>query len=98
MIVPVEAVKKSLQEAVLESSNKDELRKNVLQKIRNHFDIYEGKFEDVQREDKKSATISSLNKVGVKDVNEEELMVVLEKLKTLRNSERFFIKVFNKFY
>lgn len=82
LVAPVEAVKSSLQNAVLESENKDDLRRNVLQKIRNHFDIYEGGFKEVLREKKAVATSSSLNKVGIKDIDEEELKEVLAKLKT----------------
>lgn len=82
LVAPVEAVKSSLQNAVLESENKDDLRRNVLQKIRNHFDIYEGGFKEVLREKKAVSTSSSLNKVGIKDIDEEELKEVLAKLKT----------------
>lgn len=83
LIAPIAAVKSSLQKAVLESGDKDELRKNVLQKIKNHFDIYEGGFNNVQFNNEENVYIpASLNKVGVKNINEEELKSILEKLQT----------------
>lgn len=81
LIAPTSAVKKSLQEAVLASGNKDELKKNVLQKIRNHFDIYDKPDANVIRAQKPSSEIS-LNKVGIKNFEEEEIRTVLEKLNT----------------
>ena len=81
LIAPTSAVKKSLQEAVLNSENKDELKKNVLQKIRNHFDIYDKPDANIIRMQKPSSQIS-LNKVGIKSFEEEEIRTVLEKLDT----------------
>jgi hypothetical protein len=78
---PLDAVKKSLQRAVLESHNTDELRVNVIKKIRNHFDMYAGQFEGV---DRKNSTYRSrsFNKVGIKDMDKNELIDVLKKLET----------------
>ena len=96
LVAPVDAVKSSLQRAVLESENKDDLRRNVLQKIRNHFDIYEGGFKEVLREKKAVATSSSLNKVGMKDIDEEELKAVLAKLRTSPEDIEKWVKRWNR--
>lgn len=96
LTAPVDAVKCSLQKAVLESENKDDLRRNVLQKIRNHFDMYEGEFKEVLREKKAISTSSSLNKVGIKDIDEEELKTVLAKLQTSPEDIEKWLKKWNK--
>lgn len=95
LIAPSSAVKKSLQEAVLNSGNKDDLKKNVLQKIRNHFDIYDKLGANVIRAQKPSSEIS-LNKVGVKNFEEEEIKVVLEKLQTSSEDIETWEKKWNK--
>ncbi len=78
LTVPVEGMKKSLQSAILISKNKDELRHNVLQKIRNHFDMYQGQFKDVER--KESVLLEEHNKVKIKDIDEDEIKEVLTRL------------------
>ena len=95
LIAPSSAVKKSLQEAVLNSGNKDELKKNVLQKIRNHFDIYDKPDANIIRAQKPSSEIS-LNKVGVRNFEEEEIKVVLEKLQTSSEEIETWEKKWNK--
>jgi len=94
LIAPVGAVKSSLQEAVLTSSNKDELRTNVLKKIRNHFDIYEKQGEEIER----SAVVynQSLNKVNVKDIEEEQIKGILGKLETSDEQIELWSKKWNK--
>ena len=78
LTVPVNVMKNSLQRAVLISRNKDELRYNVLQKIRNHFDMYQGQFKDVERHE--GIIAETYNKVRIKDIDEEEIREVLSKL------------------
>lgn len=93
LTVPVDVMKKSLQSAVLTSQNKDELRYNVLQKIRNHFDMYHGQFKDVER--KEAVSLESHNKVKIKDIDEEEIKDVLTKLDTSKNDIDLWKKKWN---
>lgn len=95
LIAPIEAVKLSLQAAVLNSADNDQLKKNVLQKIRNHFDIYEGGFKNIVMENK-TPTYSSLNKVRMKNIEEDELKEILVKLKTSNKDIEEWSKNFNK--
>jgi len=64
-------VNKGLAEALMESSNKDDLRKNIISRIRNSFGINDGEFVDVER--KKGPGIGKLHKVEIKDIEEENV-------------------------
>lgn len=79
LIAPTNAVKSSLKEAVLISNNKDELRYNVLKKIRNHFDIYEKTDFSIKKESN-THNETSLNRISIKDITEEEIKGVLTRL------------------
>lgn len=76
---PISAVKESLKSAVLNSTNKDELRQYVLRKIRNHFDMYESvdysKFFNGS-----NIKIEKFNKVSVKDMEENDIVNILNAL------------------
>ena len=88
-------VKKSLKEAVLTSHNKDELRRNVLQKIRNHFDMYDSYFP-TSTLSSGNIKIGGLNKIGVKDINEEDIEKILENLSADDDSIDEWKKKWNK--
>jgi len=95
LIASVNDVKKSLKEAVLDAQNKDELRKNVLHKIRNHFDMYESYFPK-SAENGTNIKIGSLNKIGVKNISEEDIEKILKKLNTTSDDIDEWKKKWNK--
>lgn len=95
LIAPVSAVKSSLSKAVLESKNNNDLRRNVLQKIRNHFDIYEGGYYN-NGDRKQSVSASNVSKVNVKNVNEEDVVNILKKLDVTSNDIDCWVKEWNK--
>ena len=94
LIAPSDAVKISLKDAVLSSSNKDELKSNVLKKIRNHFDIYEGHFDYSGKES--SSRIELLNKVNIRNISEEEILNILEKLEVSSDKIEVWSKKWNR--
>jgi len=95
LIAPISDVKKSLKNAVLNSQNENELRKNVLQKIRNHFDMYES-YHAKGEVDTSKIKIESLNKVGVKNIDEKELIDILDSLNASDDDIEKWRKVWNK--
>lgn len=95
LIASVEEVKNSLQEATLASSNVEELKKNVMKKIKNHFDIYEKQDTKVLRESKTSYN-EALNKVKVKDIEEDEIKEALIRLDASEEDINAWIENWNK--
>lgn len=84
LIVSVEDVENSLRKAILSSQNQDELRRNVLQKIKNHFDIYENvnykRKANIGPNDEK-IKVGSLSKIDIKSFDEEQILQLLVELK-----------------
>ena len=96
LIASPSSVKQSLQEAVLSSSNKDELKYNVLKKIRGHFDIYERIPSNFPRENKDNKSLSKLNKISIRDIDEEEIKDVLKKLEVENDKIEVWEKKWDK--
>ena len=76
----VEDVRLGLEEAILESKNKDELQRNILKKIRSQFSREKGNF--VLGERSNGIIVDKRKEVKVKDMQEEEIVSLLSKLKT----------------
>ena len=82
LIANVEEVKTSLKSAILESTNQEELKVNILHKIKNHFGRYDGLEHEFER--KSGISVDKLKKVGVNDLEEEELLSILDTLDTTK--------------
>ena len=80
LIASVDEVKNSLKSAILESRNQEELKANVLYKIKSHFGRYEGFDPNIER--KESVAVDRLKKVVINDMEEESLLGILGRLDT----------------
>ena len=80
LIASVDEVKNGLKNAILESRNQEELKANVLHKIKSHFGRYEAFDQAVER--KESIVVDKLKKVSINDMEEESLVEILNDLDT----------------
>lgn len=87
-------VKEGLKNAVMQSENSDELRKNILSKIRNCFDTNRGDFVEIERE--KGVSVGSLGKIDLKSLKEEEIEDIFYRLGVKENERELWKKNWNK--
>lgn len=80
LIVDVDEVKKSLKSAILTSKNQEELKVNILHNIKNHFGRYEEFDKELERNT--GIVVDKLKKVGINDIEEDNLIDILRKLDT----------------
>lgn len=90
----VDVVKSGLKDALIESNTPEELRRNILKKIRNSFDASEGEYVDIER--KKGVSIGSLNKVEVNALEEEDMAKFLSKIGAKNDEIETWKKNWNK--
>ncbi len=76
---PVEVVQNSLKDAVINSRNEIELKRNVLKKINNHFDMY-GQLSMYEILGDGKIKIGRPQKVNVRDVDEKQAELILKAL------------------
>lgn len=81
LIATEDEVKIALKEAILSSKDSKELKKNILHKIKNHFDRYQNQFSDIQRDE--GVVVDSANKVSLKDLNEDNIVDFLSNIKVI---------------
>lgn len=73
-------VKTSLKNAILNSRNNDELKINVLSKIKNHFDRNDGYDFSLNSNNKTSLTVEKAKKVILNDLDEQGVVDILSRL------------------
>lgn len=84
LIADVSEVKLSLKNAILNSRNNDELKINVLGKIKNHFDRNEG-YDFSLNSAKTTISVDKAKKVILNDMDETSIVDILSKLETSSN-------------
>lgn len=94
LIANVDEVKIALKEAILSSKDSNEMKKNILHKISNHFDRYQNQFSDIKREE--GISVDKANKVYIRDLNEENIIEFLSKINVNEEEIEKWKKDFNK--
>ena len=89
-------IKKGLREAVLASEDNAGIKKHILEKVKNCFDIFNNNLEYNHLERKEYLQSNRFGKVDFKNLNTEDIENILKDLGASENEYKEFIKKWDK--